>query len=151
MGTSDAATVEDYLSGLPEERQRDMRELRALVRENLPEEFEEAMQYGMITYRVPLARYPKTYNKQPLAYVSLGNQKHHMALYVCVPPEDEAGFRAAYRATGKKLDMGVGCVRFKRLDDLPIDLFTGIWREATVDGFITLYERLRAGAKKPRR
>jgi uncharacterized protein YdhG (YjbR/CyaY superfamily) len=150
MSNKGTPTVEDYLAGLPPERQEDMRALRSLLRESLPAEFEEAMQYGMITYRVPLARYPKTYNKQPLAYVSLGNQKHHMALYTTMPPEDEAGFRAAYEATGKKLDMGVGCVRFKRLDDLPLSLLTGIWREATVDGFIALYERMRAGASKPR-
>jgi uncharacterized protein YdhG (YjbR/CyaY superfamily) len=150
-GAPDTTTVEDYLAGLPPERQAHMRELRSLLRENLPAKFEEAVQYGMITYRVPLARYPKTYNKQPLAYVSLGNQKHHMALYGGVPAEDDAGFRAAYEATGKKLDMGVGCVRFKRLDDLPLEMLTGIWREATVDGFIALYERMRASAGRPKR
>ena len=83
------------------------------------------MQYGMISYCIPLERYPATYNKQPLSYVALASQKNYMAHYLmCVygSPDVRAWFGVEYQKSGKRLDMGKSCLRFKRADDLPLDL-----------------------------
>lgn len=83
------------------------------------------MNWGMITYQVPLETYPDTYNKQPLMFAALASQKNHMAVYltgIYISDESRDEFEAACRATGKRLDVGKSCVRFKKLDDLPLDL-----------------------------
>jgi hypothetical protein len=104
------------------------------------------MQYGMISWVVPLARLPETYNGQPLAVVSLASQKRYMSLYLhAVYGEREAGFREEYERTGKRLDMGRSCVRFRRLDDLPLDLVARTLAATPVDDFISSYESSRRG------
>lgn len=85
MARSEAATVEDYLAELPEERRAVVRAIREVIRANLPPGYAETMNWGMIAYEVPLARYPDTYNKKPLAYAALAAQKNYYALYLnCV-------------------------------------------------------------------
>jgi len=153
MVTSQAKTVREYLAGLPADRRPAITALRKLIRQRIPPGFEEGMLYGMIGYYVPLARYPKTYNGQPLAIVSLGAQKNHMALYmmsVYGDPELERWFSAAFRKAGKKLDMGKSCVRFRSLDDLPLDVIGEAIARTGVDDFIASYERSRAPAGKSR-
>lgn len=143
---SKAQTVEEYLASLPEERRMAVAAIRDVIRQNLPEGYEEGMQYGMIGYYVPLSRYPETYNKQPLGYVALASQKNYMSLYLMGVYTDEGTanrFREAYLKTGKKLDMGKSCVRFKKLEDLPLDLLAQVIREVSVDEFIAMYERSR--------
>jgi hypothetical protein len=106
---SDADSVEAYLAELPEDRRHDLSALRQVILDNLPDGFEEVVQYGMISYVVPLERYPKTYNGQLLAVASLGNQKRHMAIYLMGVYGDEGAqqwLRERWAATGKKLDMG---------------------------------------------
>lgn len=101
------------------------------------------MQFGMIGYVVPLKRYPETYNKQPLSYAALASQKHYMVVYVnnvYSAPAIEAWFHEAYRATGKRLDMGKSCVRFRTLDDLPLELVGEAIGRTSVDEFISMYE-----------
>jgi hypothetical protein len=104
------------------------------------------MNWGMISYEVPLARYPDTYNKQPLSYVALAAQKSHYALYLtCANQDEAAGHRLeeAFAAAGKKLDMGKSCVRFKRVDDLPLDAIGHIIADTPPDAFIAQYEAAR--------
>ena len=125
MAGSSAATVEEYLQELPPERREVVSAVRDVVLRNLPEGYRESMSFGMIGYGIPLERYPDTYNKQPLAYAGLAAQKNHYALYLmCVyqDPPTEAAFREEFARAGKKLDMGKSCVRFRRLDDLPLDV-----------------------------
>jgi uncharacterized protein YdhG (YjbR/CyaY superfamily) len=144
---SDAATVEEYLSELPPERADAVRTVRAVILENLPDGYEEAMNWGMISYQVPLATYPDTYNGQPLMYAALASQKRHMAVYLTSVYADEArsdAFVSAYRDTGKRLDMGKSCVRFRTLDDLPLDLIGEAIAATPVDDFIALVEAARA-------
>ena len=146
---SDAATVEEYLASLPDERRRDLIEVRQVVLANLPEGYEEAMNWGMITYQVPLDRHPDTYNGQPLMYAALASQQRHMAVYLTGVYADEAArtaFLTQYRATGKRLDMGKSCVRFRRLDDLPLEVVGEAIAAFGVDEFIELSERARGGA-----
>ena len=97
------------------------------------------MNWGMIAYQVPLERYPDTYNGRPLLYAALASQKHHMALYltsVCSMPGLLEQFQADFAATGKKLDMGKSCVRFKRLDQLPLDVVGDAIGAVSLDEFI---------------
>jgi uncharacterized protein YdhG (YjbR/CyaY superfamily) len=124
MAGSSAATVEEYLQELPPERREVVSAVRDVVLRNLPEGYRESMSFGMIGWGIPLERYPDTYNKQPLGYAALAAQKNYYALYLGIyqDPQQEADFREAFAKAGKKLDMGKSCVRFRRLDDLPLDV-----------------------------
>jgi uncharacterized protein YdhG (YjbR/CyaY superfamily) len=144
---SEAPTVDLYLESLPEDRRRQIEEVRNVILDNLPQGFEEAMNWGMISYQVPLERYPDTYNGQPLMYAALASQKNHMAVYLTSVYTDEgsrAEFEAAYRATGKKMDVGKSCVRFKKLEDLPLELVGETIARTSVAEFIDTFERARA-------
>lgn len=146
MVQSKAETVEAYLEELPEERRAVVAAVRDVVRENLPEGYEEAMRWGMISYEVPLARYPTTYNKQPLSYVALAAQKNHYALYMmsCYESsESEAMLRRGFEAAGKKLDMGKCCVRFKRLEDVPLEVVGEVVAATPVERMIETHEASR--------
>lgn len=146
MVRSDAATVEQYLAELDPERRRELSAVRDVVLANLPEGYQESMNWGMISYEIPLERYPDTYNKQPLAYAALASQKNYMSLYLMGlygDPEQEQSFEERYRATGKRYDVGKSCVRFRRLDDLPLDLVGEVIASTSVDDHIAHYEAAR--------
>jgi hypothetical protein len=148
---SEASTVEEYLERLPADRRRAIAAVRRTILESLPDGYEEAMNWGMITYQVPLAVYPQTYNGQPLMYVALASQKGHMAVYLsAIYADDEARarFEGAYRATGKKYDVGKACVRFKKLEDLPLAVIGGAIAEMPMRAFIERYEEGRARARR---
>ncbi len=122
---SNAHTVEQYLSELPADRREAIDKVRSIILENLPAGYDEEMNWGMITYQVPLEVYPDTYNEKPLMYAALASQKNHMAVYLTGIYMDEDKFQKfekAYRLTGKRFDVGKSCVRFKKLDDLPLQL-----------------------------
>ena len=125
MVRSNAATVEEYLTELAPDRREQIGVVRNVVLDNLPEGYAESMNWGMISWEIPLDRYPKTYNKQPLMYAALASQKNYMSLYLmCVYVHDgtQTEFERSFKASGKKLNMGKSCVRFKTTDDLPMDL-----------------------------
>jgi uncharacterized protein YdhG (YjbR/CyaY superfamily) len=122
---SDAKTVDQYLQSLPTDRREAIQSVREVILENLPEGYEEVMNWGMITYQVPLEVYPDTYNRKPLMYAALGSEKHHMSVHLMGIYLDDASrqaFESKYRATGKRFDVGKACVRFRKLDDLPLPL-----------------------------
>lgn len=151
MVQSKATTVEEYLEALPEERRAAVSAVRDVVLKNLPEGYEETMNWGMICYEIPLSRYPVTYNKQPLGYVALAAQKNYYSLYLwsCYQDsEDEAFLRGAFEAAGKKLDMGKCCVRFKRLDDLPLDVIGEVIARTPPEKVIATYEASRERTKR---
>jgi len=146
MVQSSASTVEGYLAELPEDRRSAIEAVRRVVTDNLPDGYVETMNWGMISYEIPLERYPKTYNGQPLAYIALGSQKQYMTLYLNAVHTSEEGtesFRQRYEAAGKKLDMGKSCVRFKRLDDLPLEVIADTVASVGVDDYIGIYETAR--------
>lgn len=146
MAKSEALIADEYLAELPEDRRESMSVVRQTVLDNLPDGYEECMQYGMIGYVVPLKTYPITYNNQPLAYISLGNQKNYMSLYLMSIYADEEKakkFDAEYGASGKKMDRGKACVRFKRADDLPLDVIGNAVAGTPVDAFIKMYQKSR--------
>lgn len=143
---SNAETVEQYLAELPDDRRDAIAEVRDVVLDNLPDGYVETMNWGMISYEVPLETFPDTYNKKPLMYAALASQKNHMAVYLTTvysSEENEDWFRERYEATGKKLDMGKSCVRFNKLDQLPIDLIGEVIAKTSVDDFLAEYRALR--------
>ena len=148
---SDTATVEEYLASLPDERREAIEAVRNEILANLPDGYEEAMNWGMISYQVPLAVNPDTYNGQPLLYAALANQKNHMAVYltaVYAREESRLAFLEAYQATGKRVDIGKSCVRFKKLEDLPLELIGKTIASTSVESFITEVEQARQSTKK---
>ena len=148
MAQSKATTVDEYMAELSADRRAPLEAVRKVILENLPQGYEETMQFGMIGYVVPLERYPVTYNKQALGIAALGSQKNYMSLYlmsVYGDPETERWFAEEYRASDKKLDMGKSCVRFKKLEDLPLDLIGRAIARTSVDEFIGMYEASRRG------
>jgi hypothetical protein len=150
---SDAKTVEGYLSDLPDERREAIEAVRQTILDNLPPGYEEVMNWGMITYQVPLEAYPDTYNGKPLMYAALASQKNHMAVYltgIYMADETRREFEAAYRATGKRIDVGKSCVRFKKLDDLPLDLIGDHIASQSVEAFTAGYEKAYTRKSKKR-
>ena len=152
---SKATTIDQYLASLPQERRDALLALRKVIHENLGKGIEERVQYGMIGYCIPHSVYPAGYHcdpTQPLPYAMLASQKNHMALYlmsVYLEKGEEAWFRKAWTASGKKLDMGKSCVRFKRLDDVPLDVVGQVIARTSAAQYIERYEAVLArGSKK---
>ena len=143
---SAAKTVDEYLAELPDNRRAQLSAVRKIILENLPSGYEEVMNWGMITYQAPWKKYPDTYNKQPLMYAALASQKNYMAVYLSSIYADETArreFEDAYRASGKKMDMGKSCVRFRNLENLPLELIGQAVASYDVDSFIQLAKNAR--------
>ena len=147
---SSAKSVKAYLAELPPERREAITTLRQLILDNLEPGFKEGMLWGMIGYYVPLEVFPDTYNKQPLCYISLASQKNYMALYLMTiygNPENEKWFREGFANAGKKLDMGKSCVRFKRIDDLPLDIIKKTVGLKSATQYVSSYNKIRDDMK----
>jgi hypothetical protein len=145
MVKSRATTVEEYLESLPEDRRAVVAAVREVILKNLPAGYQESMSWGVISYEIPLERFPKTHNKQPLMYAGVAAQKNYFAVYlmtVCSPGLD-AWFREEFKKAGKKLDMGKCCVRFRKLDDLPLDVIGQVIARVPPDKYIAYYEATR--------
>jgi uncharacterized protein YdhG (YjbR/CyaY superfamily) len=143
---SEATSVDQYIAELPDDRRTALETVRDTIVANLASGFEEAMNWGMITYQVPLETYPDTYNGNPLMYAALASQKNHMSVYltaVYANDDSRESFLGKYLASGKRLDMGKSCVRFRTLDDLPVDLIGDSIASMDVGTFIGNYERSR--------
>lgn len=146
--TSNAKTVNDYMESLPEDRKLPMQQLRDTILKNLPKGFEEGMQYGMISYFIPHTIYPAGYHcdaRQPLPFVSIASQKnsinvYHMGIYMM--PKLMNWYLGEYPKYIKtKPDMGKSCLRFKKIDNLPLELLGELMKQITVEEFIAQYEQ----------
>jgi hypothetical protein len=145
MRNEGATTVKEYLDVLPDDRKDPMNAIRDIILTNLPQGYEECFGFGMITYIIPLKRFPDTYNKQPLMVAALANQKNYMSLYLMTVYGDkntEDWFKDEFKKSGKKLDMGKSCVHFKKLDDLPLDLISQVISRVSVENYIKKYESI---------
>jgi Domain of unknown function (DU1801) len=143
MVSSKETTPAAYLASLPPERRAIVAAVRKLVRQHLPKGYVETMNWGMLSYEIPLSRYPVTYNKQPLSYVALAAQKNNYSLYLMGVACDMVlrdKLVGHYATTGRKLDMGKCCLRFKTLDELPLDIIGEIVAATPVDTMIAHYE-----------
>lgn len=164
---SKAATVADYLAGLPADRRTEIEKVRQVILANLDRAgIEEGMQYGMIGYFVPHRVHPAGYHcdpRQPLPVIGLASQKNHcslylMALYLGEPPGTPLAdvyrrFVAAWKASGKKLDMGKACIRFKRAEDLALDVVGDVVKRVDAQQAIAAYTSIletMAAAKQAR-
>ncbi len=139
MARSRATTVAAYLAALPPERRRPLTEVRRVIKRHLPRGYRETMNWGMISYEVPLRRYPDTYNGQPLCYAGLASQKGYASLYLMAAygsPATARFLREGFRTAGKKLDMGKSCIRFRRADDLALDVVGRVIASLPVDEFV---------------
>jgi hypothetical protein len=144
---SDAKTVKKYLAELPADRRVMLEAVREMILNNINDGFEEGMQYGMIGYYVPHSIFPDGYHckpSEPLPFLSLASQKNYCSLYAMSlygDAESLAAFQTAWKATGKKLNMGKSCIRFKKLDDLALDLIADHLRDITVDAYVESYKQ----------
>lgn len=148
------SSVSAYLAALPADRRAAISAVRKAINENLPNGYEEGIQWGMISWSVPLAMYPAGYGenkKVPLPLLCLGSQKTGMVLhFVCFynNPTLSTWFVNEYKKSGKKLDMGKGCVRFKKLDDLALDVVVRTIARVPVAEHIENYRTERTKLKK---
>ena len=148
-----ASTVTEYLAGLPADRREALKEVRRRINKALPPGYEEGIQWGMISWFVPLSSYPAGYGgnkKVALPLISLASMKNYMALHmVCFygQPALRERFLAQYAKSGKKLDMGQGCLRFKTLPDLALDVVERTIAKLPVEEYVAGYEAARAGMK----
>ena len=143
---STVTTVDEYINSLPEERKDAMTKLRKIIKKNLPNGFEEVMSYGMIGFVVPHSIYPKGYHcnpKLPLPFINIGSQKnyialHHMGMYASANLLD--WFVAEFEKVPYKLDMGKGCIRFKKPEEIPFELIGELVKKMTVQQWIDIME-----------
>ena len=144
---SQATTVAAYLKELPPERSKVVRAVRKVLLSYLPKGYEECMQYGMICYGVPLKTYPKGYLDKkdvPLPFAAIAAQKNFFAIYLMsVYGDGGVAFREAYKKTGKKLDMGKSCIRFKKVEDVALEVIGEAIARVPVKKFIERYEEAR--------
>ncbi len=135
---SDSETVKDYLAALPDDRRKAISAVRDVILENLPDGYGETMNWGMISYEVPLETSGKTYNGKPLMYAALASQKNHMAIYLCglyCIPEVKQRFLEAHEKSGRKLDMGAACIRFKKLEQLDLEAVGDVIASTTPEAY----------------
>lgn len=143
---SKAATVPEYLASLPADRRETIDALRAIILKNIDKGFEERMGYGMMGYAVPHSIFPAGYHcdpKQPLPFAGMASQKQGISLYLMhlyMDPSLKNWFVNAWKATGKKLDMGASCIRFKKLDDVPLDVVAEAFRRMKLKQYVATYE-----------
>ncbi len=145
---SKAITVAAYIKELPPERRRIIICLRKLIKQSLPTGFKEGMQYGMIGYFVPHRLYPAGYHcnpKEPLPYICLASQKNNCSLYLYAQyssSDENKWFQQAWKATGKKMNMGKSCVRFKNTEELPLNVIAEAIERLAFEQYIDIDESL---------
>ncbi|WP_027379939.1 DUF1801 domain-containing protein [Chryseobacterium daeguense] len=142
-----ASSVQDYISKIPEERQEIFEKIFNTINDNLPEGFQQGTSYGMVGWNVPLETYPAGYHctpNTPLPFISLASQKNFIAFYhmgIYAKPELLDWFVEEFpKHSKRKLDMGKSCVRFKKMDDIPLELLAEVSKKMTVQDWIECYE-----------
>lgn len=150
MVHSAALTVKGYIDSLSLERRDAIKKVHQVIVKNLPKGYEEVMQYGMIGYVVPLKKYPDGYlndKKTPLPYAALASQKNYISVYLMNIYADlglKSWFETELKKAGKKYSMGKSCVRFKKLEDIPLELIGKTVSKTSVEKYIQIYEDSRA-------
>lgn len=138
-------TFEEYLEAIPADRKEAVSKLRDAIKSNLQPGFEEGIQYGMIGFFVPHSVFPAGYHcdpKQPLPFAHIASQKNSINLYLMCTYGDtdlRDWFVSEYQKTGKKLDMGKSCFRFKKPEDIPYELVGQLISKISVETYIQTY------------
>ena len=153
--TAEAKTPAEYLQSLPDDRRQALTKIRAVIRKNLPRGYAEQMQHGMISWVVPHKLYPPGYHTDPklaLPMASLASQKNHIALYLMTAygePGMVDWLKEKFQAAGKKLDMGKSCLRFRKIEDVPLDVVGEAIAKVPLAEYVARYEAtLQATRKK---
>jgi hypothetical protein len=134
----------------PSDRTKDLATIRKLVNDHIPAGYEEVTNGKMISWQVPKSVLAETYNGQPFQYVVLAAQKNYLALYMCgvyADPKLRKSFEAAFKKTGKKLDMGKACLRFATPDALPLALVGETIAKVPLADYVAMYKKAHAGRK----
>lgn len=145
MVSTSITTATDYLASLPQDRREVISAVRELILRNLPEGYQETINWGMLSYEVPLETYPDTYNKKPLSYVGLAAQKNYNSLYLMSVYQDPADYQElmeAFARMGVKPDMGKSCIRFKKLDQIPLEKIARLIAKTSVQDFVATAKSL---------
>jgi hypothetical protein len=151
--SSSAETPEEYIASLPPDRREAVSAIRDVVRRNLPDGFVEGMSSGMIAWYVPLERFPDTYNGQPLGLAGIASQKQYISLYllsVYGDPQLARWFEERYAESGKRLDMGKSCLRFRKLEDVPLDVIGETIAKVPLEAYLRRYQATRGSYRKAR-
>jgi hypothetical protein len=146
MQNKTAKTADEYLAALEPDRREAIAAVRTVIRKNLPKGYAEFVSWGMLSYGIPLSRFPNTYNGQPLCYAALAAQKNYCSLYLMSVSGDkrhEAKLRDGFKAAGKKLDMGKSCIRFQSPDDLSLDVVGELIAAVPPETWIEIFEKSR--------
>ena len=147
---SNVKTPAQYIDSLPADRAKTIATVRAFVNKHIPRGYDECLIWGTIGWTIPLSRYPDTYNKQPITYVALASQKNFYSLYLMGAFWSESQLeqlKAAFKAAGKKLDMGKCCVHFQSPDDLPLEAIGKLISAISSEKWIEMYEESRLKTK----
>src|SRR4051812_19238639 len=143
-------TPAQYIASLPANRAKTIATVRALVNQHIPRGYQECLVWGTIGWAIPLSRYPDTYNQQPICYVALSSQKNYCSLYLMGAfwsTSQLEQLKEAFKAAGKKLDMGKCCVHFESPDDLPLEAIGKLISAISSDTWIEMYEQSRLMTK----
>jgi hypothetical protein len=152
MPGASALTVSQYLRGLDPERRKTLSAVRKVVNDNLPEGYVEGVVYGIIAWSIPLSTFPGTYNGQPLCCAALAANKNYNSLHLmgaAYGSKQKAFLRQEFEKRGKRFDMGQGCLRFRTLDDLPLDVIGEVIQRVPAKALIAIHEAAH-GRKKAR-
>jgi hypothetical protein len=139
--------VKEYMNMLTDERKLVINELRKVIKDNLPQGFNEELNSGMIGYVVPHSIYPNGYHcnpTQPLPFINIASQKNFVSLYhmgIYVNTDLLNWFTNEYPKHCKtKLDMGKSCIRFKNIHQIPYALIGELCSKMSVEKWIEIYE-----------
>ncbi len=150
MVSSKAKTVTQYLKEIPAHQKVELKKVREVLKKNLCKGFVESMNWGMISYEVPLKTYPETYNGKPLMLASLAAQKNNISLYLMCAYQDPGlhdTLLEAFQKIGKKPNMGKSCIRFKKTEDIPLPTIGRIIKKVTLKKFLETYENAQGKRK----
>jgi hypothetical protein len=147
---SNVKTPAQYIASLPADRAKTIATVRAFVNQHIPRGYDECLVWGTIGWAIPLSRYPDTYNQQPITYVALSSQKNYCVLYLFGPSwiaSQLDQLKAAFKAAGKKLNMGKCCINFESPDDLPLEAIGKLISAISSEKWIEMYEQSRLMTK----
>ena len=147
---SNVKTPAQYIASLPADRAKTIATVRAFVNKHIPRGYDECLVWGTIGWTIPLSRYPDTHNQQPICYVALSSQKNYCVLYLFGPfrsASQLAELKAAFKAEGKKLNMGKCCVNFQSPDGLPLEAIGKLISAISSEKWIEFYEQSRLMTK----
>ena len=148
---SSSTTVASFLDELPEERRREVKRVRKVLRRHMPKGYQEVISKNMLVYQVPLEHYSDTYNKQPLWYVALASEKSYLSLHLVNVYGDSKlaqRLRDGFKAAGKKLDMGKACIHFKSTDELPLDVIGEIVASTPLERWVEITKSAKAARRR---